>query len=112
MDHFPRKGIRNNQTSSPVSLARRRDQPRSTLPLQSRIPPDRRSLTLAVFAASVSFFPAVAATFSCPDLTGAVQVNACPTEEELKFPSTGIAATTPRLTQIRPIRVRYEDYRR
>ena len=49
---------------------------------------NRRSLTLALFAASLSF-SAVAANFSCPDLAGAVQVNACPTEEELKFTYNG-----------------------
>ncbi|MCF8152212.1 MAG: hypothetical protein K9J80_15830 [Sulfuritalea sp.] len=41
----------------------------------------------ALFCAAAS--PAVAATVSCPDLARAVQVGACPAEEELKYTFTG-----------------------
>ena len=72
---------------------------------------NRRSLTLAVFAASLSF-SAVAATFSCPDLTGAVQVNACPTEEELKFTYNGYCSDNAKAYANQTDScIRYEDYR-
>ncbi len=47
-------------------------------------------LTLFVFALfCAAAFPAIAATVSCPDLAQAVQVGACPAEEELKYTFTG-----------------------
>ena len=72
---------------------------------------NRRSLTLAVFAASLSF-SAVAANFSCPDLAGAVQVNACPTEEELKFTYNGYCSDNAKAYANQTDScIRYEDYR-
>ena len=72
---------------------------------------NRRSLTLALFAASLSF-SAVAANFSCPDLAGAVQVNACPTEEELKFTYNGYCSDNAKAYANQTDScIRYEDYR-
>ncbi len=34
-------------------------------------------------------FPATSATVACPDLAGAVQVAACPSDEELRYTFTG-----------------------
>ena len=42
-----------------------------------------RSLVPALLAGLISF-SAAAAQYGCPDLASAAQVNACPTEEELK----------------------------
>ncbi|MDP1734931.1 MAG: hypothetical protein Q8L44_11290 [Sulfuritalea sp.] len=40
--------------------------------------------------------PAIAATVSCPDLATAVQVAACPAEEELKYTFTGYCSDNSR----------------
>ena len=72
---------------------------------------NRRSLTLALFAASLSF-SAVAANFSCPDMAGVVQVNACPTEEELKFTYNGYCSDNAKAYANQTDScIRYEDYR-
>jgi hypothetical protein len=47
-------------------------------------------LACALLAASA--LPAIAATVSCPDLANAVQVAACPAEEELKYTFTGFCS--------------------
>lgn len=43
----------------------------------------------ALLLGLASVLPALAATVSCPDLKTAVQVGACPAEEELKYTFTG-----------------------
>ena len=49
-----------------------------------------KSSLLALFLLAGPALPAaMAATVSCPDLTTAVQVGACPAEEELKYTFTG-----------------------
>jgi hypothetical protein len=48
-------------------------------------------LLLALLAAPLSP-AALAATVSCPDLATAVQVGACPAEEELKYTFTGFCS--------------------
>lgn len=57
------------------------------------------SLRLCVFA--LLFGPlvssAVAATVQCPDLSAAVQVAACPSEEDLKFTFTGFCSDNARM---------------
>jgi hypothetical protein len=51
-------------------------------------------------------------TLACPDLAAATQVNACPTEEELKHTYTGFCSDNARPMPIKPIpALRYEDYR-
>jgi hypothetical protein len=72
---------------------------------------NRRSLALALFAASLSF-SAAAASLTCPDLAGAVQVNACPTEEELKFTYNGYCSDNAKAYANQTDScIRYEDYR-
>lgn len=70
-----------------------------------------RQLALALFVAALSF-SASAATFSCPDLASAVQVNACPTEEELKFTYNGYCSDNAKAYANQTDScIRYEDYR-
>ena len=52
-----------------------------------------KHLPLALLLAALSL-GATAGTMTCPDLAGAVQVNACPTEEELKFTYNGFCSDT------------------
>ena len=56
-------------------------------------------LRLTVFMlASILLLPvAVAETVSCPDLSSAVQVAACPTEEDLKFTFNGYCSDNKRI---------------
>lgn len=70
-----------------------------------------RQLSLALIVASLSL-SAAAAQFSCPDLAGAVQVNACPTEEELQFTYTGYCSDNAKAYANQTDScIRYEDYR-
>lgn len=58
--------------------------------------------------------PAVAGeTLACPDLTGAKQINACPTEEELQLTYTGFCSDNARMYagNNEPC-LRYEIYRK
>lgn len=48
-------------------------------------------------AAGLAMSPAIAANVPCPDLSDAVQVAACPTEEELKFTFTGFCSDNARI---------------
>jgi hypothetical protein len=71
-----------------------------------------RPLCLALFAAVLSL-PATAARLACPDLASAVQVNACPTDEELKFTYNGYCSDNAKAyAKETDSCVRYEDYRR
>lgn len=68
-------------------------------------------LALALFAATLSL-SATAATFSCPDLASAVQVNACPAEEELKHTYNGFCSDSAKAYANQTDScIRYEDYR-
>ena len=70
-----------------------------------------RQLALALFAAALSF-SATAATLSCPDLSAVLQVNACPTEEELKHTYTGFCSDDAKAyAKETDSCIRYEDYR-
>jgi hypothetical protein len=70
-----------------------------------------RQLCLALFVATASL-SAAAAQFSCPDLASAVQVNACPTEEELKFTYNGYCSDNAKAyAKETDSCIRYEDYR-
>jgi hypothetical protein len=70
-----------------------------------------RQLLPALFLAALSL-SAGAAQYACPDLSAAKQVNACPTEEELKHTYTGFCSDNAKAyakeTDTCP---RYEDYR-
>jgi len=70
-----------------------------------------RQLSLALIVASLSL-SAAAAQLSCPDLASAVQVNACPTEEELQFTYTGYCSDNAKAYANQTDScIRYEDYR-
>jgi len=70
-----------------------------------------RPLCLALFFAALSL-PATAARLACPDLASAVQVNACPTDEELKFTYNGYCSDNAKAyAKETDSCVRYEDYR-
>lgn len=70
-----------------------------------------RQLSLALFVAALSF-SAGAATLSCPDLASAVQVNACPTEDELKFTYNGYCSDNAKAYANQTDScIRYDDYR-
>lgn len=70
-----------------------------------------RQLLPALFLAALSL-SAGAAPYACPDLSAAKQVNACPTEEELKHTYTGFCSDNAKAyakeTDTCP---HYEDYR-
>jgi len=57
----------------------------------------RRLLTAALLPLGLSAAPAAADTLSCPDLSGAVQVAACPSEEELRYTFIGYCSDNARL---------------
>ena len=70
-----------------------------------------RRILLAVILSSLSLC-ASAAPLACPDLSVAVQVNACPTEEELKFTYNGFCSDTAKAYANQTDScIRYEDYR-
>ena len=70
-----------------------------------------RRILLAVILSTLSL-AASAAPLACPDLSAAIQVNACPTEEELKFTYTGFCSDTAKAYANQTDScLRYEDYR-
>lgn len=70
-----------------------------------------RQLSRAILLAAVSL-SATAATLSCPDLASAVQVNSCPTDEELKHTYSGFCSDTAKAYANQTDScIRYEDYR-
>jgi hypothetical protein len=72
---------------------------------------NHRRVLLAVFFSTLSL-TASAATLVCPDLSAATQVNACPTEEELKFTYNGFCSDTAKAYANQTDScIRYEDYR-
>ena len=72
---------------------------------------NHRRVLLAVFFSALSL-TASAATLVCPDLSAATQVNACPTEEELKFTYNGFCSDTAKAYANQTDScIRYEDYR-
>jgi hypothetical protein len=67
------------------------------------------SLTLLLATLSLG---AAAGTFSCPDLASAVQVNACPSEDELKHTYSGFCSDTAKAYANQTDScIKYEDYR-
>ncbi|MBK7331283.1 MAG: hypothetical protein IPI87_02285 [Betaproteobacteria bacterium] len=52
---------------------------------------------LIAFAAFLSATPALAETLACPDLSGARQVAACPTEAELRYTFVGYCSDSARM---------------
>lgn len=72
---------------------------------------NHRCILLAVLLSSLSL-TASAAPRVCPDLSAAVQVNACPTEEELKFTYNGFCSDAAKAYANQTDScIRYEDYR-
>ena len=70
-----------------------------------------KHLPLALLLAALSL-GATAGTMTCPDMAGAVQVNACPTEEELKFTYNGFCSDTAKAYANQTDScIKYEDYR-
>ena len=70
-----------------------------------------RSLTLTLCAATLSL-SAFAGQLACPELATATQVNACPTEDELKFTYNGYCSDNAKAYANQTDScVRYEDYR-
>jgi hypothetical protein len=70
-----------------------------------------RSLVPALLAGLISF-SAAAAQYGCPDLASAAQVNACPTEEELKHTYTAFCSDNAKVyAKETDSCVRYKDYR-
>lgn len=72
---------------------------------------NRTRAVLVVLLASLSL-AASAATLDCPDLAGAIQVNACPAEEELKHTYNGFCSDSAKAYANQTDScIRYEDYR-
>lgn len=70
-----------------------------------------RPLFPALLAAALSL-PAIAAQYACPDLASAAQVNACPTEEELKHTYNDFCSDSAKAyANETGSCLRYEDYR-
>ena len=71
-----------------------------------------RRLSLFALLTSVSL-TAAAGSLSCPDLASAVQVNACPSEEELQYTYTGYCSDNAKAyANETDSCVRYADYRK
>ncbi len=71
----------------------------------------RRLLVPALLLASLSL-PVAAAPYACPDLAVARQVNACPTEEELKHTYSGFCSDDKKAYAGETDNcMRYDDYR-
>ena len=69
-------------------------------------------LSLFALLTSVSL-TAAAGSLSCPDLASAVQVNACPSEEELQYTYTGYCSDNAKAyANETDSCVRYADYRK
>ena len=68
---------------------------------------------LVAALATLAGLPATADTLSCPDLAQAVQINACPSEEELQYTFTGYCSDNAQIYagKTDPC-VRYESYRK
>jgi hypothetical protein len=70
-----------------------------------------RSLVPALLAGLISF-SAAAAQYACPDLASAAQVNACPTEEELKHTYTAFCSDNAKVyAKETDSCLHYKDYR-
>lgn len=70
------------------------------------------SALIASACLALAVVPAQAADFACPDLAGATQVNACPTEEELKHTYSGFCGDDKKAYSRETDNcVRYKDYR-
>lgn len=70
-----------------------------------------RQLAPALLLASLSL-SAAAAQYACPDLGGAKQVNACPTEDELKHTYSGFCSDDKKVYGGETDNcIRYQDYR-
>lgn len=70
-----------------------------------------RLLAPALLLASLSL-SAAAAQYACPDLGGAKQVNACPSEEELKHTYSGFCSDDKKVYGGETDNcIRYQDYR-
>lgn len=70
------------------------------------------SALTALLLMALAALPAQAANFACPDLAGAKQVNACPTEEELKTTYDGYCSDDKKAYARETDNcVRYKDYR-
>lgn len=68
-------------------------------------------LPLGLLLAALSL-GATAGTMTCPDLAGAVQVNACPSEDELKHTYSGFCSDTAKAYANQTDScIKYEDYR-
>lgn len=73
-----------------------------------------KRLLAALSLVAACTMPAVAGeTLACPDLTGAAQINACPSEEELQLTYTGFCSDNARMYagNNEPC-LRYEIYRK
>lgn len=71
-----------------------------------------RRLLLAAALAALAGLAGAAETLVCPDLAQIVQINACPTEEELQYTFTGYCSDNAQIYagKTDPC-VRYESYR-
>ena len=70
-----------------------------------------KHLPLALLLAALSL-GATAGTMTCPDMAGAVQVNACPSEDELKHTYSGFCSDTAKAYANQTDScIKYEDYR-
>jgi hypothetical protein len=72
----------------------------------------RRTRAFSVLLLATLCGTASAATFVCPDLSAAAQVNACPPDEELKFTYSGFCSDNAKAYANQTDScIRYEDYR-
>jgi hypothetical protein len=70
-----------------------------------------KHLQLALLLAALSF-GATAGTMTCPDMAAAVQVNSCPSEDELKHTYSGFCSDTAKAYANQTDScIKYEDYR-
>jgi hypothetical protein len=73
----------------------------------------RSAPLILLLTASLSFHAAIAETVTCPDLGSAVQVGACPSEEELRYTYTGYCSDNARMYDSKDdVCARFDNYRK
>lgn len=73
----------------------------------------RSTCLILLLLSALPVNPAFAETISCPDLAQAVQVGACPSEEELRYTYTGYCSDNARMYDMKDdVCSSFENYRR
>jgi len=73
----------------------------------------RSTCLILLLLSALPVKPAIAETISCPDLAQAVQVGACPSEDELRYTYTGYCSDNARMYDMKDdVCSSFENYRK